>query len=194
MTFFLVGIDCLTLLCFVQVLCAYRFLVSWHQHNLPSRESWLEPRRDKAKESSTKKIVAGIFLGPFAFVLYPKDLMLAMHSVLIIANVLIVVGGSYLAGAMNKSADEQEQRQNIAKILRTVGQSIFLACNALFLAAILATIGKERKEGRRIHGTLIILLICWFPLIIRGIFGVLQSAVWDVSILNAFLGGQARDS
>jgi hypothetical protein len=171
-----------SLFCFSlhQVLCAYRFLVSWHQHNLPSHESWLEPRRDKTKENASKKIAA-IFMGPFAFLMYPKDIMITMHSVLIVANVLIVVGGSYLAGAMDETGSELENKMNIAKILRTTGQSVFLACNALFLVALLVTIRKERQEGRRIHPTLVILLVCWFPLIIRGIFGVLQSAVWSVS-------------
>jgi len=73
----------------------------------------------------------------------------------------------------------------VAKALRTSGQSIFLAVNFLLVIAILATIRGERKRGaKRTHPTLILLLVLWFPLIIRGIFGVLQSAVWDLSYNN----------
>lgn len=75
-------------------------------------------------------------------------------------------------------------KQNIAKILRTSGQSIFLACNAVLLATILVTIRNNRRDNKKIHPTLILLLIAWFPLIVRGIFGVLQSADWGLSYYN----------
>ncbi|KAF8991553.1 hypothetical protein BDQ17DRAFT_1370681 [Cyathus striatus] len=99
--------------------------------------------------------------------------MVIMHSLLILANTAIVVGGSYLAGAdyTNPNSPDTRMRLNVAKITRTAGQSVFLFCNVGLLVAILITIGGERKRP-------------WFPLIARGIFGVLQSAVWSLSYYN----------
>ncbi|KAF8995903.1 hypothetical protein BDQ17DRAFT_1330252 [Cyathus striatus] len=147
---------------FTLVLCAFRFLVSWHEHNLPSHESWLEPPKEKLS----------------------KDEKLRKFS----SNTAIVVGGSYLAGAdyNNPNSSDTRMRLNVAKISRTAGQSVFLFCNVGLLVAILITIGGERKRRRVVHPTLLILLIAWFPLIVR-VFRVLQSAVWSLSYYNGVL-------
>ena len=76
----------------LQVLCTGRFLVSWHQHNLPSHESWLEPRSKPGERKFTVKTLALIFLGPLAMLAYHDNPMMIFHSVLIIANVLIITG------------------------------------------------------------------------------------------------------
>jgi hypothetical protein len=113
--------------------------------------------------------------------------MIVFHSFLILANAAIVFGGSYLAGAdfSHPETADFHRRLNIARITRTSGQSVFLACNFLLLFTILATIlGRKRAGEVKTHPTLIILLIAWFPLIIRGIFGILQSAVWNLSYYN----------
>jgi hypothetical protein len=170
-------------------MCAFRFLIAWHQHNLPSRVSWLEPRKANTG-SKMKKILIFLALGPFAFFVIRDDPMVAFHSVLILANTAIVTGGSYLAGAdvTDPTSHDTQVALKVSKITRTAGQSVFLACNTLLLGILLVTIRNNRRDGdsrgkkSTVHPTLILLLIAWFPLIIRGIFGVLQSAVFDVRI------------
>jgi len=113
--------------------------------------------------------------------------MVVFHTLLILANTAIIVGGSYLAGAdyNDPEGNDFQRRLKIAKISRTSGQSVFLACNFLLLFAILATIHGRKRDGvKKTHPTLILLTIAWFPLIIRGIFGVLQSGVWSLSYYN----------
>ncbi|KAJ7060191.1 hypothetical protein C8F01DRAFT_1141744 [Mycena amicta] len=176
---------------FSLVLCAFRFVISWQQHNLPSGESWLEPR-DPPGTNKARKALAFIFLGPFAFLLYHDNPMVGFHSALILANVAIVVGGSYLAGAdySNPDLPDTKNRLRVSKIARTSGQAVFLAGNAALLAIILVTMRNNRRDGDSrkrkgtVHPTLILLLIAWFPLIVRGIFGILQASVWSLSYYN----------
>ncbi|KAJ7450325.1 hypothetical protein B0H11DRAFT_2077803 [Mycena galericulata] len=176
---------------FSLVLCAFRFLISWQQHNLASGQSWLEPP-DPPNMNKFRRTLAFIFLGPFAYFLYPRNPMVGFHSALVLANTAIVVGGSYLAGAdySELNSPDTKRRLLVSKITRTAGQSVFLAGNALLLFIILVTIRNNRRDGDSrnkkgsVHPTLIILLIAWFPLIVRGIFGILQSAVWSLSYYN----------
>ncbi|PPQ97858.1 hypothetical protein CVT26_013027 [Gymnopilus dilepis] len=173
---------------FTLVLCAFRFLISWHQHNLPNNESWLEPRQKKQTPAERRqRLLIIAILGPLAIIFYWKQPMVIMHTLLIFANMAIIIGGSYLAGAdfNNPESHDFQQRLNVAKITRTTGQSIFLACNFLLLFTILATIRGRKKEGvKNTHPTLILLFIAWFPLIVRGIFGILQAAIWSLSYYN----------
>jgi hypothetical protein len=175
------------------VLCTFRFVISWHQHNTPSGESWLEPR-DKPGSNKRLKVLVFLFLGPLAFIVYHDNPMVFFHSVLILANAAIVVGGSYLAGAdySDPNLPDTKRRLQISKITRTAGQSVFLAGNAALLIIILVTIRNNRRDGdsRRkkgtVHPTLWLLFIAWFPLIVRGIFGILQAAVFSVRLRNSF--------
>lgn len=173
---------------FTLVLCTFRFLVSWQEHNLPSGESWLEPRRKASEKHKKLKLIASILLGPLALVVFARNFMAIVHFMLVLANAAIITGGSYLAGADYTDFDspETQNRLNIAKIARTSGQSVFLACNVAMGVAIAKQMWDCRRDSRekKIHPTLIILGIAWFPLIVRGIFGVLQSAVWDLSYYN----------
>ncbi|KAJ7224628.1 hypothetical protein GGX14DRAFT_651209, partial [Mycena pura] len=176
---------------FSLVLCAFRFVISWHQHNLASGESWLEPR-DPPGTNKLRKVLAFIFLGPFAFLLYRNNPMVGFHSALILANTAIIVGGSYLAGADYTQPDlpDTKRRLLVSKITRTAGQSVFLVGNALLLGIILVTMRNNRRDGdarkRRgtVHPTLVLLLIAWFPLIVRGVFGILQASVFSLSYYN----------
>ncbi|KAJ7198098.1 hypothetical protein GGX14DRAFT_525881, partial [Mycena pura] len=176
---------------FSLVLCAFRFVISWHQHNLASGESWLEPR-DPPGTSKWRKAFIFIFLGPFAFLFHRNNPMVGFHSVLICANAAIIAGGSYLAGADYTQLDlpDTKRRLLISKITRTAGQSVFLAGNALLLFIILVTIRNNRRDGDlrnkkgTVHPTLILLLIAWIPLIVRGVFGILQACVFSLSYYN----------
>ncbi|KAF7321165.1 hypothetical protein HMN09_00204700 [Mycena chlorophos] len=176
---------------FSLVLCAFRFLISWHQHNLPSGESWLEPR-DPPNTNKKRKVLIFAFLGPLAFLFYHDNPMVFFHSALILANVAIIVGGSYLAGAdySEPNSPDTLNRIRVSKITRTAGQSVFLVGNALLLIFILVSIRNNRRDGDSrnrkgtVHPTLILLLIAWFPLIVRGIFGLLQAFDWSMSYYN----------
>ncbi|KAJ7822955.1 hypothetical protein B0H13DRAFT_2376365 [Mycena leptocephala] len=184
---------------FSLVLCAFRFLVSWQQHNLASGTSWLEPREtsdpNAPKPNKSRKLLVFIFLGPFALLIYRNNPMVAIHSILVIANVAIIIGGSYLAGAdyNNLTSPDTQKRLQVSKVTRTAGQGVFLACNALLLFAILQTIhtnlrhgdrSQRTRVGPRIHPTLILILLAWFPLMVRGTFGILQSAIFQLSYFN----------
>ncbi|KAJ7450292.1 hypothetical protein B0H11DRAFT_321900 [Mycena galericulata] len=182
---------------FSLVLCAFRFLVSWQQHNLASGTSWLEPRDDPdaPKPNKSRKLLVFIFLGPFALLIYRNNPMVAIHSILVLANVAIVIGGAYLAGAdyNNLGAPDTQRRLEVSKITRTAGQGVFLACNALLLVAIVHTMLHNLRHGDRsasgakgpkIHATLVLILLAWFPLMVRGVFGILQSVIFELSYLN----------
>ncbi|KAG6844826.1 hypothetical protein H0H87_003393 [Tephrocybe sp. NHM501043] len=155
---------------FTLVLCAYRFLISWHYHNLESHDSWLEPRlppntplRDRLRDSFT---LIGKKSRPMAI----------MHYFLIAANVMIITGGSQLAGDVTDVAAYFANVVSTPKVLRTVGQAIFLSCNALLLFCVLYTIKQYRREnpGRSVHPTLYILLVAWPLLFVRGLYGILS--------------------
>ncbi|KAJ7208556.1 hypothetical protein GGX14DRAFT_111776 [Mycena pura] len=178
-------------------LCAFRFLVSWHQHNLASGTSWLEPREtaSEIKPNKSLKLLVFIFLGPFALLIYRNNPMVAIPSILVIANLAIIIGGSYLAGAdyNNLDSPDTQARLRVSKITRTAGQGVFLACNAILLVAILLTIRTNLRHGDRsqrknraprVHPTLVIIVLAWFPLMARGTFGILQSADFKLSYFN----------
>ncbi|KAJ7452676.1 hypothetical protein B0H11DRAFT_1927232 [Mycena galericulata] len=173
---------------FSLVLCTFRFVVSWHQHNLPGGKSWLEPRRGSTNALSrgerTRRALAFLFLGPFALIFYNDNPMATFHIVLILANTVIIIGGSYLAHANLAELDspDTQMRIRISRDTRTAGQSVFLACNVLLLGILLATARNDRRAHKgKLHPTLMILLIAWVPLIIRGVFGVLQAADFTLS-------------
>ncbi|KAJ7120715.1 hypothetical protein C8R43DRAFT_1241556 [Mycena crocata] len=176
---------------FSLVLCAFRFLISWHQHNLASGQSWLEPQ-DPPGTNKFRNFFLSILLGPFAFLVYRNNPMVGFHSMLVLANAAIVIGGSFLAGADYNDAESAstKMRLQVATITRTAGQCIFLAGNAALLVIILVTMRNNRRDGdaRRkkgsVHPTLIILLIVWIPLIVRGVFGLLQASVDSLSYYN----------
>ncbi|KAJ7038999.1 hypothetical protein C8F04DRAFT_1034191 [Mycena alexandri] len=177
---------------FTLVLCTFRFVISWHQHNLPGGVSWLEPRRGSNSQLTprqrTQRIIMFVVLGPFAILFFRDNLMAAFHTVLILANTAIIIGGSFLANANLSQFDspDTQHKLHISRILRTAGQSVFLVCNALLLVILLITARNDRRTGGRkgflrVHPTLVVLTITWIPLIIRGVFGVLQSADFVLS-------------
>ncbi|KAJ7610481.1 hypothetical protein FB45DRAFT_844596 [Roridomyces roridus] len=174
---------------FSLVLCTFRFIISWHQHNFPSGTSWLEPRREAMKAMSKRdqwrRTLTFLLLGPFALILYPDNAMGAFHLVLVLANTAIIVGGSFLAGANPPT----QHALDVSRAARTAGQGVFLACNLLLLVVILATIRQDHrmraeKGERGTHPTLILLSVAWIPLIVRGIFGVLQAVDYSLSYYN----------
>ena len=133
--------------------------------------------------------------------------MAVMHNLLIGANAIIVsgkhrlhsiifvfpvylplffnIGGSLLAGGSN-SVKDFDSNLLTAKIMRTVGQSIFLAINVFLLYCILDTIRQSREENpnKRTHPTLLIFLAIWPCLFIRGLYGVMSGVLPAFNYFN----------
>lgn len=101
-----------------------------------------------------------------------------MHNFLLVANALIITGGSLLAAAVGNTP-ELDARMPTAKGLRTAGQAVFLAINAFLLYCICNVIRQSRRENpsKRTHATLLVLLAVWPFLFVRGLYGVLAGLV-----------------
>ena len=95
------------------------------------------------------------------------------------------VGGSLLAGGSN-SVQEFHSNLTTAKIMRVVGQSVFLSINVFLLYCITDTIRQARSEnpGKRTHPTLLILLAIWPCLFVRGLYGVLSGVLPAFNYFN----------
>lgn len=122
---------------------------------------------------------------------------------------MIIINGGTRANGSDIDDADYESRMNTAKIMRAVGQSIFLLIN-LFLAIFLflsvrqdrsssgtlsrgwtkffrvkpdhgAVDAANRIPSSKINPTLLVLIVAWPPLIIRGVFGLLQALVSKVN-------------
>ncbi|KIM37935.1 hypothetical protein M413DRAFT_448197 [Hebeloma cylindrosporum] len=159
---------------FTLVLCTYRFLISWHNHNLASHDSWLEPRFPPGTPAFKRFLLSFALFGP------TRRPMAVMHNLLIGANAIIITGGNMVGGGSD-SVEDFRTNPNLltSKILRTVGQSIFLSINVFLLYCILDTIRQSRSENprKRTHPTLLILLAIWPCLFVRGMYGVLSGVL-----------------
>jgi len=164
---------------FTLVLCAYRFLISWHYHNFESGNSWLERRYPPGTPWHVR---LGDSMSIFSNKGSPMGIM---HWFLIAANTIIIVGGSQTAGASARlQSGEWTYSQftdslNRAKIFRTTGQAIFLLINSLLLFSIVRTIRQWKRENptKGVHPTLWVLLMAWPLLFVRGIYGVLAGVL-----------------
>ena len=96
-----------------------------------------------------------------------------------------------LAGGSN-SVKDFDSNLLTAKIMRTVGQSIFLAINVFLLYCILDTIRQSRleKPNKRTHPTLLILLAIWPCLFIRGLYGIMSGVLPAFNYFNPDNYGQ----
>jgi len=181
---------------FTLVLCAYRFLVAWHYAHLESGDSWLEPKRPQG-EPFFKRMLDGLLVipGPGR---KPRPMSL-IHNLLIVANALIISGGSILSGGNDTTATfgSDKDKVNTAKILRSVGQAMFLAINIFLLFVLLHTVRQSRREQRSsrrsaaLHPTLMLLLLAWPLLLVRGLYGLLYSFV---NQFNYFYAGNYTDT
>lgn len=163
----------------MQTIAAYLFLKSWQKHNWG--DSWLASDKYDDGQSGFQRVANSLILLPiFMPWRYKHHILAPVHSLLIPANAIIIAGGSFLAGdADDDTATGFDDR---AKILRSVGSAIFLAVTLFFNACVIKTFMTSRRESRKIHPTLPIMAIVGLLLIVRGVFGLLQSAVWGVSI------------
>ena len=100
-----------------------------------------------------------------------------------LSSIVIITGGSYLAGTQNSDNTQAETDHAllISKVLRGIGQGVFLAVTILFGLCVLKTMRDLRARGERIHATLKLLAFISCCLCVRGVFGLLQSTVYRVS-------------
>lgn len=71
--------------------------------------------------------------------------------------------------------------------LRIFGQACFLAFSVFLGGTIVYTIVEQKRQGdfkgsRSAHPTLLLLLVAWVFLLARGIWGMLQASVNDLSV------------
>ncbi|KAK9895234.1 hypothetical protein P389DRAFT_90184 [Cystobasidium minutum MCA 4210] len=168
---------------FTLTIAAYLFLKSWQKHNWG--DSWLASDKhcDGSSESGPRRILSAFLLKPlFMPWRYKHHVLAPVHSLLIPANAIIMTGGSFLAGDAGEDPTDFDSR---AKIMRSVGSGIFLAVTLFYNACVVKTFITARRESKsRTHPTLPILAIVGVLLIVRGLFGLLQSAVWSLSYVN----------
>lgn len=99
------------------------------------------------------------------------------HHVLIPANALVIAGGAIIAGIDTTDNEQYSGKVTTSKILRTVGQSLFLFLTVL---VILLNIYVYFKERIRNHTTMTIFLASPF-LLVRGIFGVMSIYITNMN-------------
>lgn len=161
----------------LQTIAAYLFLKSWQKHNWG--DSWLASDKHTDKQTNGQRWGASLLLLPLLMPWrYKHHILAPVHSLLIPANAIIIAGGSFLASDANTDPTDFNQT---AKILRSIGSAIFLAVTLFFNGCVFKTFLDSKKERTDIHLTLPILGIVGLLLIVRGVFGLLQSAVWNVS-------------
>ena len=68
-------------------------------------------------------------------------------------------------------------------MLRTTGSAVFFAMTVLFALCLVKTQLEAGRLGSRLHFGLVALYLVAFFLHVRGIFGVLQAAIYNVSSL-----------
>lgn len=170
---------------FSLVLCVTRLLISWQRHYLPERHSWLAGPKNPPEMSTARRIVEGL-----TFVRIARSPINAIHWFLIAGNVLIITGGSYLAGGEGDSAEENwntNTHLKASKIMRGTGQGMFLATAIFLYGCLFVTLrraysrnaSKEEVQAR----TVLIVLAATTPFMMaRGIFGILQAVVDSLNV------------
>lgn len=124
---------------------------------------------------------------------WDRNLLMVVDAWLIPANAIIIAGGSIMAGINDKSKNldqnEINNRINTSKGLRTAGQAVFLALTVLFVLLYVNAARKGRgwkhtTERTMSRTALVIFGGVGFMLTARGVFGVLQAAVYKLSYTN----------
>lgn len=99
------------------------------------------------------------------------------HHILLPANVLVIAGGSLLAGIDSTEYDQYSGTVTTSKILRTVGQALFLLLTSMVIGFNIFVFFRERIRN---HITITVFLASPF-LLVRGIFGLLSIYITDMN-------------
>lgn len=153
---------------FAIVLAAYHFVAVFEK--LVTGDSFLQPKLPL--ELKERK---GTSASYDRFVWYLRhDVSIYFHYMLIPANVILIVGGTR---AMGVSTDEWSTSPLVkeGKIMRVVGQSIFLG-GCVFLLAY----AVKLRFAKKLSGApLTAVLLAGPPLLVRGAFGIIAALVDD---------------
>ncbi|KAM0745717.1 hypothetical protein T439DRAFT_337746 [Meredithblackwellia eburnea MCA 4105] len=149
---------------FSLVLCSYRFLVVWQSDRLG--DSNIEPRIPKGTPFRTKMRILS------------NTPMAVIHSVLIGANVMIVIGGSYLSRGLTPN-NQDSKLISVGKVLRVVGTALFLSLVQLY--AFYALQSWQKRNDR----TLLAIVCVWPFLTVRGVYGILSIVLDQFSYYNS---------
>lgn len=161
---------------FSLVLCAYRFLIAWQEHVLG--QSFLEPKNVRALALQQR------------FSLRNATQMVLVHYALIGANTIIIVGGSLMSDFQTTVNWRTDPTVFTGKVLRTVGQAIFVLLIQHFFISLIIT--ARRATYRSI--TLYLIAGTYPFLTVRGVYGVLSAADNSYNYYNPTLYTDTRVS
>lgn len=191
---------------FSLMLCLLRLLISWQRRNTAERHSWLAGPKNPPQTSTVRRIIEGLTLvgvarTPINFIHWVRCTLfcspygtLLMHptqsQILITANVLIIVGGSLLAGGTKDARDnwsENSDKLTTSKAIRGAGQGVFLSLTLFIFVCVHSSLRRAYSpqasaDERRTRNVLLV-LACTAPFMIaRGVFGLLQAVVDKLNV------------
>ncbi|CCE79291.1 Piso0_001345 [Millerozyma farinosa CBS 7064] len=109
------------------------------------------------------------------------------HEWLVVANVLVIVGGTMLTSIDADKYNEYQNKVNSSKGLRGAGQAIFLV-----MTVIVGAMALYAGIRDRIRATTLYLVYAAFPfLLVRGIYGVLSCFVTKMNYYQLSNYGKA---
>ncbi|KAK6205206.1 uncharacterized protein RJT21DRAFT_14024 [Scheffersomyces amazonensis] len=147
---------------FMLILISYFLIAQAQEESFGT--SWIGPsKKDRKRNAELATTKLGKLKAKF-------PIAVIFHLLLIPANVLIIVGGSQLAGISIQDANNESSKVHTSKIMRTAGQSVFLfqTVAAIGFASYCYFVEKIRHIN-------IYTIFAVAPFItIRGIFGILS--------------------
>ncbi|KAK6463934.1 hypothetical protein DFJ63DRAFT_311233 [Scheffersomyces coipomensis] len=147
---------------FMLILTSF-YLLGQAQHDTTGK-SWIDPNKQERNEAKARAITSvQRFRATFS-------IAIIFHFILIPANVLIIYGGTQLAGLSIEQISDQSSKVRRSKIFRTAGQSVFLAQSIIAIGLALYCLIVEKLRHINIYT---ILFVAPF-LTVRGIFGILS--------------------
>ncbi|KAK6454142.1 uncharacterized protein RJT20DRAFT_56602 [Scheffersomyces xylosifermentans] len=147
---------------FVLILASFHLIANAQQYVLGT--SWIRPSKD---EINQKVALASNWKERWQAKRNPARIF---HLLLIPANAFIISGGSMLAGLTIEELNNGTGKVTTSKVLRTIGQAVFLFQSAI---AIYFALRSFFIEGIRHYNIYAVFIVAPF-LLVRGIFGVLS--------------------
>lgn len=148
---------------FALILAAFRFIIKGQREKFG--HSWLDPSKDKKLQMiNLQNNVLYRFYGRFT----PWKII---RYTMIASNILIIYGGSSVAGKTIEELNADPSTRNTARICRTVGQAMFLCLTLSVIGLSYYSYFVEKiTDNYHIQA---VMFSAGF-LIVRGIFGLLS--------------------